>query len=168
MATLFYSAASWYLVSVSKHMKRFLPSVIFLFGPAMPAWAVLGQAHESVESDTQTLKGRRVMRELNGYTVDEITRPDGAILREYVTPGGQVFGIAWQGMTMPNLKQLLGPSAAAFVAATQTGAGPRHRGPLRVHTDQLVVETGGHMRDFHMRAYRLDLLPQGVSADVVQ
>ncbi|HUI76275.1 MAG TPA: DUF2844 domain-containing protein [Bryobacteraceae bacterium] len=131
----------------------------------IPAWAALGQSHESIKFDMQVMKGKLATRELPGYSVKEITRPDGAILREFVSPQGQVFGVAWQGMTMPNLPQILGPSADAFQKATQ--ARP-HRGPLSVHVGQLVVETGGHMRAFRVRAIRLDLLPSGISEDVVQ
>ena len=102
---------------------------------------------------------------MEGYSVEEITRGDGSILREFVSPDGQIFGVAWQGMTMPNLSQILGPSSDVFQKATQ---GTHHRGPLSVHVGQLVVETGGHMRSFRVRAYRLDLLPKGISEEVVQ
>jgi hypothetical protein len=145
---------------------KIMAAISFLVcSSTVPAWAALGQSHESVKFDMEMMKGQRATRELAGYSVEEITRPDGAILREFVSPQGQIFGIAWQGMTMPNLKQLLGPSADAFQKATEA---PRHRGPLSVHVGQLVVETGGHMRAFRARAIRLDLLPSGISEDVVQ
>ena len=131
----------------------------------IPAWAALGETHDSIQRDMQRLKGTRATREMPGYSVEEITRGDGAVLREFVSPQGQIFGVAWQGMTMPNLTHILGPSADAFEKATQ---GSHHRGPLSVHVGQLVVETGGHMRAFRVRAIRQDLLPAGVSEDVVQ
>ncbi|HLN01857.1 MAG TPA: DUF2844 domain-containing protein [Bryobacteraceae bacterium] len=145
---------------------KIIAAVSFLVcASTVPAWAALGQPHESVKFDMQMMKGERATREMPGYSVEEITRGDGAILREFVSPQGHIFGITWQGMTMPNLTQLLGPSADAFQKATQA---PRHRGPLSVHVGDLVVETGGHMRAFRVRAYRLDLLPSGISEDVVQ
>jgi hypothetical protein len=139
--------------------------LFLLCSSPVPAGAALGQPHESVKFDRQLMKGSLATREMRGYSVEEITREDGAILREFVSPQGQIFGIAWEGMTMPNLTQLLGPSADAFQKATE---GPHHRGRLSVHVGQLVVETGGHMRAFRVHAYRLDLLPSGVSEDVVQ
>ena len=145
---------------------RIMATVVFLLcTTSFPALAALGRPHESVRFDTEMMKGQRTTREMSGYTVEEITRADGATLREFVSPQGQVFGIAWEGMTMPNLTQLLGPSADAFKKATE---GTRHRGPLSMHVGQLVVQTGGHMRAFRVRAYRLDLLPSGISEDVVQ
>jgi len=157
-------AASCNLVSVSNQM-RILATIVFLTSSYVHAWAALGQPHESVQYDMETMKGKLVTREMPGYSVEEITRGDGAILREFVSPEGQIFGVAWQGMTMPNLNQILGPSADVFQKATQ---GAHHRGPLSVHVGQLVVETGGHMRSFRARAYRLDLLPKGISEEMVQ
>jgi len=144
---------------------RILPAIVFLAASAIPTWAALGQPHASIQYDAETMKGKVVTKQMEGYSVEEITRGDGSILREFVSPAGQVFGVAWQGFTMPNLSQILGTSADVFQKATE---GVHHRGPLSVHVGQLVVETGGHMRSFHVRAYRQDLLPNGVSQEVVQ
>jgi len=144
---------------------RILAVLLFLSCSPIPALAALGQSHESIQADMQVLKGKLTTREMPGYSVEEITRGDGAILREFVSPQGQIFGVAWQGMTMPNLNQLLGPSAEAFQQARQ---GVHRHGPISVHVGQLVVETGGHMRAFRVRAYRLDLLPSGISEEVVK
>jgi len=146
-------------------MKTIAAVVFIVWSSRIPAWAALGEPHDSIQLDMQRLKGSRTTRQMPGYSVEEITRPDGAILREFVSPQDQIFGVAWQGMTMPNLTQILGPSAEAFQKATE---GTHHRGPLSVHVGQLVVETGGHMRSFRARAVRRDLLPSGVSEDVVQ
>lgn len=144
---------------------RIISTIVFLACSGIPAWAALGQPHESIQYDMQNLKGKLVTKQMEGYSVEEITRGDGSILREFVSPAGQIFGVAWQGFTMPNLNQILGTSADVFQKATQ---GAHHRGPLSVHVGQLVVETGGHMRSFHVRAYRLDLLPKGFSEELVQ
>jgi len=146
-------------------MKMIVAVVLIVWICTVPARAALGEPHESVQLDMQRMKGTLVTRQLSGYSVEEIKRPDGAILREFVSPDGKIFGVAWQGMTMPNLTQILGPSAADFQLAT---AGPHRRGPLSVHVGHLVVQTGGHMRDYHVRAYLDNLLPSGVTEDVVQ
>lgn len=131
----------------------------------VPVRAALGQLHDSIQSDVEMLNGTRTTVPMYGYSVEEITRGDGAVLREFVTPGGRVFGIAWQGPTMPNLLQLLGPSAPAFQQAVRSS---HRRGPISVHLGQLVVQTGGHMRAFRVRAYLADQLPGGISEEVIR
>ena len=66
---------------------------------------------------------------------------------------------------MPNLSQLLGSYFPAFHEANQS---THRRGPLSIHAGPLVVETGGHPRAFRVRAYVANLLPRGISEDVVQ
>ena len=138
---------------------------LVLWTSAVEARAALGLWQDSVAADAQALKGNLTTKQMPGYTVQQITRTDGTVLREFVSPEGRVFGIGWQGPTMPNFPQLLGPSYVAFQQATQS---VRRRGPLSVHAGQLVVETGGHLRAFHVRAYLADLLPSGISQGVVQ
>lgn len=149
-----------------KRMRLFGAAILLTLGSLTPiARAALGLGVDSVEADARTMKGTLAATEMSGYSIHQIKRPDGAILREFVSPAGQVFGIAWQGPMMPNLSQLLGPSYALFQQATPSA---HHRGPLSVHIASLVVQTGGHMRDFHVRAYLENLLPSGVSEEVVK
>ena len=131
-----------------------------------PAWAVLGEYESSVSLDQQSLHGavRAMVRE--GYKLHEITAANRTVVREYISPAGLVFGISWQGPTMPNLQQLLGSHFAQFQQAAQSRT--RHRGPLVLRTDNLVVESGGHMRFFHGRAYVPGLFPPNVPVEVVQ
>lgn len=103
---------------------------------------------------------------LQGYSVHQIMGADRSVVREYVSPDGRVFGISWQGPTLPNLEQLLGSYFAPWQQAAQSRM--RRRGPLVLRTEQLVVESGGHMRSFHGRAYLPDLMPKNVSAEVVR
>jgi len=139
-------------------------SIVFL-GPT-PAWAVLGGSVASVASDQQRLRGELRSTAADGFSIHEITAEDGVVVREYISPGGQVFGLSWRGPVRPNLAPLLGEYFPAFQKASRSAA--RRRGPLVVRTDQLVVEMGGHMRAFHGRAYLPDLLPATVSAAVVR
>ena len=133
---------------------------------AVPAWAVLGEHESSVSLDQQYLRGVVRTEARQGYMLHEITAADGMVVREYVSPAGRVFGITWQGRTMPNLEQLLGSHYAAFQQASQSRM--RRHGPLTVRTEQLVVESGGHPRSFHGRAYVPSLLPENISAEVVR
>jgi|SRR5579862_3447799 len=131
-----------------------------------PAWAALGEPIESVETDRRALDGEIRSSALQGYTLHEITRPDGTIVREFASPAGIVFAVSWQGPAMPNLSQLLGKYFPQFQQAAR--ASVRRRGPVVVHSATLVVESGGHMRGFHGRAYISSHMPGNVTQEVVK
>ena len=82
-------------------------------------------------TDQAKFHAKRAVVEKQDYTVHEISRDDGTVIREYVTPAGKVFGVSWTGPTIPDLSQLLGtyntefqklsaPSAAAEGARRST------------------------------------------------
>ena len=133
---------------------------------AVPASAVLGQPFQSVQSDQQRMRGelRSVVRQ--GYTAHEITAPDGMTVSEYVAPNGVVFGVSWQGPTLPDLKSLLGSYFSDFQQAAVNA--PARRRAVTLRTDRVVVESGGHMRSFHGRAFVPSLLPANAGEEVVQ
>jgi len=132
-----------------------------------PIWAALGKPVSSVAEDQKRLGGEvRTLSTTSGFAVHEISAADGTVVREYVSPAGEVFAVSWRGATRPNLVDLLGDHYPAFRDAPRP-AGHRH-GPLVLRTDHLVVEMGGHMRDFHGRAYLPDRLPASVSAEAVR
>ena len=147
-------------------MKTALAVGMALLLASAPTWAVLGEYESSVSLDQQYLRGVVRAEVRPGYSLKRITAADGTVVREYLSPAGRVFGISWQAPTMPNLEQLLGSYYAQFQQASQSRT--RRRGPLVVRTDQLVVESGGHLRAFHGRAYVPRLLPTNISAEVVQ
>ena len=84
------------------------------------------------------------------------TLPSGTRVREFVGTDGKVFAVAWNGPTVPNLRQALGRYFDAYV----TEAKNKHagHGQLQVSQSDLVVQSGGHMRAFAGRAY----LPQSI------
>jgi len=132
-----------------------------------PTWAALGKPGSSVAEDQKRLGGEvRTLSTTSGFAVHEISAADGTVVREYVSPAGEVFAVSWRGATRPNLVDLLGDHYPAFRDAPRP-AGHRH-GRLVLRTDHLVVEMGGHMRDFHGRAYLPDRLPASVSAEAVR
>jgi hypothetical protein len=133
---------------------------------ALPAGATLGEPVESVVTDQSKLHAKRSVVERQDYTVHEITRDDGTLIREYVTPGGKVFGVSWTGPTIPDLSQLLGAYNTEF--QNTLGSKPGRRKVAVVRSSDLVVESAGHTRAFHGRAYLNSLLPSGVTEDVVQ
>lgn len=147
-------------------MRKILSILLGLAFGTTPLWASLGQSEASVHEDQQHMAGQLKSATFNNYTVHEITAAGGMVVREYVSPTGMVFGVVWEGVTMPDLPQLLGPYFPQFrdaVAATH-----RHRGPVYVQAGQLVVESGGHMRAFRGRAYITNLIPGNLTKDVVR
>ena len=148
-------------------MKAVIAAASMLLLGTTPIWAALGKPVSSVAEDQKRLGGEvRRLSTAAGFVVHEISVADGTIVREYVSPGGEVFGVSWRGVTRPNLVDLLGDHYQAFREAPRP-AGHRH-GPLVVRTDHLVVEMGGHMRDFHGRAYLPHRLPASVSSEAVR
>jgi len=139
--------------------------VVFL-SAAAPARAALGEKLASVERDRSALGGTLRARNATGHVVHEIETPEGGLVREMVSPSGTVFGVAWEGPRLPDLRQLLGQNFAAYSEAAKA---PRHRrGPLVLEVSGLVFESYGHARAFHGRAYIRELLPAGVSIDAIQ
>ena len=138
-------------------------SAFFLIS-ARGARAVLGGPADSVEKDMSAIKAtRRAVKSMPGYTVHEMA--SGALtLREYVSPDGIVFGIAWNGLLNPDLNHFLGAYYGQYHEAKRQMPRVHGRRSIRVRTNGLVVERWGHMRSLHGRAYVPALLPEGVNA----
>jgi len=137
-----------------------------LLGGVARAWAVLGESVRSVQTDQQYFRGQLLTSGRQGYALHQISAPSHMVIREYVSHEGTVFGVAWEGPAMPDLPQLLGSYFAEFQQAAQNVH--RRHGPLVVETDHLVVESAGHMRAFHGRAYVPSLVPNSLTPAVVQ
>ncbi|HSR05586.1 MAG TPA: DUF2844 domain-containing protein [Bryobacteraceae bacterium] len=147
-------------------MQRALALLAALAAAAIPGWAVLGGSAESVVTDQLKFQAKRAVVENQQYTVHELSRDDGTLIREYVTPAGKVFGVSWSGPTIPDLSQLLGPYSAEFQNSVHAKGGRRRT--AGVHTSDLVVESSGHMRAFYGRAYLNSMLPSGVGQEMVK
>ena len=130
------------------------------------AFAELGGGVDSVSRDRASFRATEQVTQTATHTVHEMQTPSGARLREYVSPSGAVFGVAWESPMRPNLKQLLGSHFDQYAQAVQTTR--QRRGPVVVHTPELVVESAGHMRGFVGHAYIPSLLPEGVTANDIR
>jgi hypothetical protein len=129
--------------------------------PCFPAGASLGGDMTSVRDDQMKLQGTLRTTSNGPYNVHEIQASSGVVLREYVSLSGNVFGIAWQGRTHPDLHQVLGAYYDQYVQAVQAQRAQRHgHGPLLIQLPGLVVQIGGHMNSLIGRAY----IPQGMPA----
>jgi Protein of unknown function (DUF2844) len=149
-------------------MKINVTSLLILILAAAPGWAVLGESESSVTLDQQVLHGRVREEARSGYKLHQITTPDGGMVKEFVSPAGLVFGVAWQGPRMPNLQQLLGSHVGDLETALQSQTHGRGRAPFSIRTDKLVFASGGHMRAYHGYAYVPQLVPANVSPEAVQ
>ena len=129
-------------------------------------FGALGGSTESVVTDQARLKAARMVVSRSGYEVHEISSGDGTIVREYVSPAGQVFGVSWKGPAIPDLSQLLGSSFQEFKASVHPTPGRRRVAVVR--NNNLVVDSTGHTRAFSGRAYLKSMLPGGVTEEVVQ
>lgn len=142
-----------------------LPSVLLAL--AFPAWASLGDNVTSVQSDNTHMKGSLRSIATQNYVTHEIQVPTGQVVREFVSPEGTVFGVAWDGPFQPDLQQLLGsyfePVKQAVAAQQRHG-----RGPVSVETSGFVFRSGGHARSFHGSAYIPAMVPQGVDVSEIQ
>ncbi len=141
---------------------------LIILAAAPPVLATLGGPADSIKSDASAFQGaRRTVRARRNYTVHQITSA-AITIREYVSPEGVVFGVAWNGVLGPDLTKLLGGYAGEYREARRQMPRMHGRRPLRVKTDNIVVEKWGHMRDIHGRAYVPALLPAGVSASEIR
>jgi hypothetical protein len=132
------------------------------------AWAELGGTVASVENDAIHMKGTLRAAATQEYTWHEIQAPTGHVVREYASVDGKIFGVSWEGPTIPNLRQLLGETY--FAKFQQAAAKRKHygRGPMLIEMPEFVFQQTGHMRDFHGRAYLPQALPQGVDASAIR
>lgn len=129
------------------------------------AHAALGQNVSTVDSDQSRMHAvARTAATQSAYSVCVMTLPSGTLVREYVASNGIVFGVAWEGPTLPDLKTVLGASFDEYVAAGATRRGT----PLAVSSRDLVVYSGGHLRAFSGHAYLPQAVPAGVDVGVIQ
>jgi hypothetical protein len=133
------------------------------------AWASLGGGLTSVSDDQMKMQGSLRTTSNNSYNVHEIQTVGGILVREYVSLSGNVFGVAWQGRSHPDLPQVLGAYYDRYVQAVQDQRAQRHgHGPLLIQQTGLVVQMGGHMRSLTGRAYLPQSLPAGVRAEEIR
>ncbi len=140
---------------------------IALLSLALPLTASgeLGGDATSVLADQAHMKATLKTTQTEAYTVHEIQAPSGTVVREYVSPAGKVFAVAWRGPFLPDLHQVLGASFAPFTQAVQAQKRQRSgRRPVVIQQEGLVVKSAGHARNFFGKAYLPELLPEGVRA----
>jgi hypothetical protein len=147
-------------------IKTTLSILLVLMMGVLPAWAALGEYEGSVGLDQQVLRGEMSEEVHTGFKFHQIITSDGAVIREYVSPEGKVFGISWHARFIPNLPQLLGSYFPRVQQAAQSRV--QRREPLAINTTDFVYFSTGRMMNYHGSAYVPGLLPKNVSAGVVR
>jgi hypothetical protein len=136
---------------------------VTLMAAACPrmASATLGEPESSVQTDAAQIRGSlKAMTDHQVYRVHEITMLSGTLLREFVSPDGKVFAVAWKGPTMPDLRQTLGQYYDKLVPLSKLSHADHNH--LQVVQDDIVYQVSGHMRAFSGRAYIPGAVPAGV------
>jgi hypothetical protein len=129
------------------------------------AFGALGGDAASVAADRAQLKAGEVQKQTSTYTVHQLMGEGGTIVREYISPSGNVFAVAWQGQFFPDMQQLLGNYFDQYSAAVKANKEARvGRRPLNLQLPGLTVQLDGHMRAYHFRAS----IPQQIPARVKQ
>jgi hypothetical protein len=145
-----------------------VPLVAVLLGFTLRALASLGGDITSVEVDRAHMNATVNVTTTDAYNIHQIQARDGVFVDEYVSPAGTVFAVTWHGQFPPDMQQILGTYFSQYTAAL--AAQEKHYGhrPLTIEQSGLVVQTGGHMRDYFGRAYVSGLLPHGVNPNQIQ
>ena len=102
---------------------------------------------------------------VTGVTLHQTLTPTGTQIREYINADGIVFAIAWNGPTLPNLKQLLGNYFQQLSAPTTAHTGLRN---TSIRSSDVVIQSHGHMRAFQGRAFIPALMPSTVQENQIQ
>jgi hypothetical protein len=134
----------------------------------LSCFASLGGDLASVQADATRMQASVKTTQKAAYTVHELQSASGATLREFVSPSGTVFAVAWQGTSPPNLKQLLGSQFEPYQEAMKSSSARAGRGPMTIQLPNLVVQLAGHMGDYSGRAYIPDKVPSGASLESIR
>src|SRR5262252_3454932 len=95
--------------------------VLLSLGPCSAVEAALGGDAATVQTDRVQMKGALLrITSTETFTVHEMRSPSGPTVREYLSPAGKVFGVAWDGPTTPDLQQLLGSYYDEYQRAART------------------------------------------------
>jgi hypothetical protein len=149
-------------------MRSVLALSIFCFLIAPLAFAALG---DQVDSTGGTVRAQAAvsMRMANEdrFSV-QIEQSDAYTMREYVSPSGVVFAVAWNGISPPDMSHVLGSYLKEYRTARDRTPRIRGRRNRVIQSSRVIVENWGHMRDLEGRAYDLSLFPTGVTLEDIK
>jgi Protein of unknown function (DUF2844) len=131
---------------------------VSLLALGVPCWAALGATVDSVAVDSAHMKGSVHVVPAPGYSIHEIQTPGGQTVREFVSPAGQVFALAWEGPGLFDLRQLLGEYFDQYKQA-MAEARPRGNTPVWLQMPGFVFQLAGTMGSLHGQAYIPQMMP---------
>jgi hypothetical protein len=100
------------------------------------------------------------------YAIHEMHTANQGVIREFVSPEGKVFAVAYHGQLLGESNALLGSYAPQIGRALAGSRAGKHRGgPVSVQLPGLVYEASGHMRSYVVHAYVTESVPQGVKVE---
>jgi hypothetical protein len=130
------------------------------------ASAELGGTARSIEQDRAKMQASVATRQTQRYAVHELTTGSGSKVREFASPDGSVFAVAWEGPFHPDYQQLLG---RYFDQLKRSPQGRRtRRAPLTIDTSAFVFQSFGHFRGLAGRAYVPGMVPAGVGVEEIR
>jgi uncharacterized protein DUF2844 len=153
---------------LSQYAKTILSALLVLVLVSVPAWAGLGQPEASVTSDQLHMKSEHRVQQFQAYKVHGLANTEGAVVREYVSPEGTVFGITWHGRSTPDMNQLLGSYVNNFETATRDQTQIRQRRGITIKTNDFVYTNFCRMGVCSGSAYAPKLVPSNVSVEVIR
>ena len=136
---------------------------------APQAHAVLGERAETVHADQMRLQGARRLSTALRYQVHDIRMADGSSVRQFASPGGQVFALVWRSHLKLQLQPLLGQYFSGYSEARLASAKGHGFARQSVLTQgALVVHESAHMGMFAGLAYVRHLVPEGVDPNALR
>ena len=142
-------------------------AVVIIPLTARLARPTLGESADSVDSDRIAYSAVRHDTQFRrGYSVQNFAT-DGNDVREYISPSGIVFAIAWNGLSHPDLTTLLGTYLQEFQQALRNTSMQRGKRHVQTKAKRVIVEKWGHMRSMRGRAYIQALIPSGVTINEI-
>ncbi len=128
--------------------------------------AALGGLPEQFNAEGTTVVSSATTAGPN-YAVRDTTLASGTRVREYISTGGVVFALTWEGPVLPDLKGLLGKYFDTLVA--ESTRSPRAgRSQIAIDAPEVVINSGGHMRAFEGSAWIPAALPPGFAPDALR
>ena len=153
-------AAPFFSAPLLAPLLALLPALLLAYADA--SHAALGGPPE--QFDTPTTVVSSVSAAGTSYRRRDTTLATGTNVSEYLTAGGVVFAVTWDGPMLPDLKALLGKYFDKMVA--ESANAPRAgRARIGVNLPEVVINSGGHMRAFEGSAWLPAELPAGFSVD---
>jgi hypothetical protein len=140
--------------------------MIVMVAASASAHAALGGKVASVAVDQKQMMANLAVTSNGRFQVHELQASGTNVVREYVSPDGNVFGVAWTGQAIPQYSQILGSYADEITKAARTRRD--HRAPLTIQEPGFVFFAFGHMRSHSGRAYIPTMVPAGVLPEEIK